>query len=101
KKYMKLFKKIIKKLSLVPLILLMVIVMFASLRGNFGNPKSSELTQKKWLDDGPFELSPERGRFALTYSLLEDRSFYFSIPVAQFATPDLGFTNGKYVSLFA
>src|SRR5690606_27797294 len=31
----------------------------------------------------------------------EDRSFSFSIPLARFVAPDLGYLDGKYVSLFA
>jgi hypothetical protein len=76
-------------------------ILFASIRGNFGNPKSTELTQQEWQQNGPFELSPERGRFALTYSIVEDKSFFFSLPLARFVVPDLGYVNGKYVSLFA
>src|SRR3990167_9218666 len=72
-----------------------------SIRGIGGNPTSKSLNQQSWKEFGPFELSPERGRFALTYSLVEDKSFSFSIPLAAFVIPDLGFINGKYVSLFA
>lgn len=72
-----------------------------SLRGVSGNPSEFDINSSYWKDNGPFELSPERGRFALTYSLVEDKSFEFNLPIARFATPDLGFINGKYVSLFA
>ncbi|MGB8246484.1 MAG: hypothetical protein WCE98_00550, partial [Chlorobium sp.] len=51
---------------------------------------------------GPFELSPERGRFALLYSFVEHRSLTFSVPVARFVVPDLAQNSaGQYVSLFA
>lgn len=72
-----------------------------AVRGNHGNPTSTELNSIEWKEEGPFELSPERGRYALAYSLVEDKSFQFSLPVARFTTPDLGYTDGKYVSLFA
>ena len=72
-----------------------------SIRGISGNPTSNSLNQLSWKESGPFELSPERGRFALTYSLVEDKSASFSIPLAKFVIPDLGYINGKYVSLFA
>lgn len=76
--------------------------MFAlALRGNPGNPTSTELNAPEWKDEGPMELSPERGRYALLYSLIEDKSFHFSLPIARFTTPDLGYIDGKYVSLFA
>lgn len=77
------------------------LILFASLRGLAGNPSPAELNTKTFKAEGPFELSPERGRFALTYSLAEDRSIFFSIPIARFVTPDLGYWNGKFVSLFA
>lgn len=72
-----------------------------SLRGNIGNPKEEDLNDIRWKEDGPFELSPQRGRFGLTYSLVENNSPFFSIPLARFITPDLGYINDRYVSLFA
>jgi hypothetical protein len=83
------------------LILLAAGILTACLRGNIGNPTPADLQEKLWTNDGPLELSPERGRFALTYSLIEDNSLSFSVPIARFAIPDLGYKNGKYVSLFA
>jgi len=87
-------------------ILLITFVLFAvilavSIRGIAGNPTASDLNTPKWKEFGPFELSPERGRFALLYSFIEDHSLIFQLPVARFAAPDLGYTNGNYVSLFA
>ncbi len=81
--------------------LISVIVLSFSIRGHLGNPTSTQLNQPKWMDNGPFELSPERGRFALLYSILEDKSFYFSTPLAEFSMPDLGYKNEHFVSLFA
>jgi hypothetical protein len=77
------------------------VVLVASVRGRPGNPTADQLQQPEWQDRGPLELSPERGRFALTFSLVEDHSFYFSIPLARLATPDLGYSHGHYVSLFS
>ncbi len=93
------FKKI--SLSVAALVLLCVIVLSLSIRGVPGNPNSTELVSDKWRDSGPLELSPERGRFALLYSVIEDKTVFFSVPIARFATPDLGYFNKKYVSLFA
>lgn len=99
---MKLFKNnyISKILGILGIVFCLAILLF-SLRGLPGTPNATELNNKVWKDAGPLELSPERGRFALTYSLIEDKSFQFSLPVARFATPDLGYWNGNYVSLFA
>ncbi len=82
-------------------ILLVTLFVFLALRGVSGNPTPDVLNTPIWKENGPFELSPERGRFALVYSLVEDKSLYFSLPLARFVTPDLGFSNGHYVSLFA
>jgi len=72
-----------------------------SLRGYSGNPTANQLNTKYWEDNGPFELSPERGRFALLYSIVEDHSFQFSNAVGLFARPDVAVSKGRYVSLFA
>lgn len=76
-------------------------VLFLSIRGIAGNPTPAQLNTLSWRDDGPFELSPERGRFALLYSIAEHQSFSFEPEIARFATPDIGYMNGKYLSLFA
>ena len=75
-------------------------VLFAGLRGIQGNPTPTDLQQPPWTS-GPIELSPERGHFALTLSMVEDHSFSFSLPIARYVTPDLGYVNGRYVSLFS
>lgn len=78
-----------------------IAVLILSIRGIAGNPNEIELNLNEWKENGPLELSPERGRFALTYSFIENQSFFYSLPIARFATPDLGYKNGHYVSLFA
>lgn len=83
------------------LIIFTTIMLGLSLRGLPGNPTITQLDTWAWKDAGPLELSPERGRYALLYSLIEEKSLAFSVPVAQFATPDVGYHNGRYVSLFA
>jgi hypothetical protein len=81
---------------------MMVFILVMSLRGLPGNPTVAELNTSRWAFDGPLELSPERGRFALLYSIVEDHSLIFSVPVARLAVPDLAINDsGQYVSLFA
>lgn len=77
------------------------IILAFSLRGNWGVPTDQDLNDATWKENGPFELSPERGRFALTYSLVENHTSFFTLPLARFTTPDLGYANGNFVSLFA
>ncbi len=73
-----------------------------AVRGLPGNPSiETLLADETWRGQGPLELSPERGRFALLYSIVEDRSLQFSVPVARLALPDLAINPaGEYVSLF-
>ena len=84
------------------LMLFCLFILGLSIRGNYGSPDVNQLNSAAWEVNGPFELSPEKGRFALTYSLLENHSFQFSDNLANFAAPDVAVTkNGKYASLFA
>lgn len=83
------------------LIVATAFILLLSTRGNIGNPTAKDLDNLDWKAGGPFELSPERGRFALLYSIVEDKSMSFSVDIARFTTPDLGYKDGKYVSLFA
>ncbi|KKR11499.1 MAG: hypothetical protein UT39_C0006G0005 [Candidatus Woesebacteria bacterium GW2011_GWA1_39_21] len=48
----------------------------------------------------PFELSPERGRFAIVQSLFEYRRLDFPKEVARYVIPDLAYRDGKFVTLF-
>lgn len=78
-----------------------ITVLTFSIRGIAGNPTPTDLNRLIWKDNGPLELSPERGRYALMYALAEEKSFSFSHDLARFAAPDVAFMDGKYVSLFA
>ncbi|MBI3954763.1 hypothetical protein HY333_01830 [Candidatus Collierbacteria bacterium] len=93
--------QLLRPSGLIFLLLFLTLVQGLSIRGKPGNPRIDDLNTKEWKELGPFELSPERGRFALTYSLVEDHSFSFSPTLAQFAMPDLGILGDKFVSLFA
>lgn len=93
-------KQIKQKLPLLIMFLLAALIIALTIRGVYINPDDETLNAETLANEGPLELSPERGRFALTYSLVENKSFQFSLPVARFVTPDLGYINGSYVSLF-
>jgi hypothetical protein len=77
------------------------LILALSIRGIGGNPTPPELNRVIWKDNGPLELSPERGRYALMYSIAEFHSFAFTPDLARFAAPDVAYTNGHYASLFA
>ena len=77
-------------------------ILALGLRGIPGNPNEQTINNKEWVEEGPLENSNERGRFALLYSFIENKSLFFSLPLARFSTPDLAINNeGRYVSLFA
>lgn len=82
-------------------VILSALILVLSIRGLPGNPTPVQLNTIQWKDNGPFELSPERGRFALTYSLVENKSLQFSDDIGEFAKPDVAVYKGNYVSLFA
>lgn len=98
---MNIFKKHKKIIGNVLLVLFVAVVLVLSVRGLPGNPTPAQLNTTYWKDNGPFELSPERGRFALLYSLVENHSFYLQPSLANFTTPDVGYWNHEYVSIFA
>ncbi len=91
-----------KSLVTLTTVILVVVILMLTIRGNFGVPDVETLHSNEWMSNGPLELSPERGRLALIYSIIEDHSLQFSVPVAHLAIPDLAVTAaGEYVSLFA
>ncbi len=83
------------------LILFVALILMITVRGLPGNPTPKQLNTPYWEGKGPFELSNERGRFALIYSIIEDHSFHLQPVLANFAAPDIGYHNNSYVSLFA
>ena len=83
------------------LIVVIMAVLLLSVKGAVGNPSNDTINDNYWVKDGPFESSSERGRFALAYSYVEDRSVDFALPLAAFAAPDLAYYKGNFVSLFA
>lgn len=82
-------------------VLFMVVVLALSIRGLAGNPTTKDLNTLAWKDQGPLELSPERGRFILLYSIVENHSFQFAVDLARVAAPDVSYIHGHYVSVFA
>lgn len=94
-------KKLQTILVQICLVLFVSLVLFLGLRGLPGNPTSKQLNTPYWKDNGPFELSPERGRFALLYSVVENHTLNFPVDIARFTSPDVGYLNHHYVSIFA
>jgi hypothetical protein len=67
-----------------------------TIRGISGNPTTSEIRGKLDQRSQPLELSPERGRYILIQSLIEDKSFSLNEERAVAAFPDIGYHAGKF-----
>lgn len=91
--------------TILPLLLTLLavgVILVLAVRGLPGNPSIASLKTSAWSWDGPLELSPERGRVTLLYSLIENHSLHFTPEVARLAIPDLAILpTGEYVSLFS
>lgn len=72
-----------------------------TIRGQYGNLKSSMIKDNLDQATKPFELSPERGRYILTLSLSEYKSFALNQELADAAYPDVGYYKGKLYVYFA
>lgn len=72
-----------------------------TLRGVPGNPAASTIKETLETPPQPFELSPERGRFAHVLSLAQTGSYALSKELGEFVYPDVGWRNGKFYSFFA
>lgn len=89
------------KLAILFLVVVAAVLYIATLRGQVGNPRGSEIRNNLDGATQPFELSPERGRYLLVLSLAENKSFALSKELADAAYPDDGYYNGKYYIYFA
>jgi hypothetical protein len=83
------------------LITFVLLVLALTVKGVPGNPYPSQIFEELRSEGMPFELSPERGRYALLTSIVDYKTLEFPLEVAKYVVPDLGYINGKYVSLFA
>jgi hypothetical protein len=59
----------------------------------FGKSLSTEV-------EGPFESSNSNGRYALTKSIVDNKSFFYTLDLAKFSAPDVVSFKGKYFSIF-
>ncbi len=88
-------------LSIIFLVILSSILYLLTIKGVYGNINVYKI--KNYLDtkSQPFELSPERNRYLLVYSLAENRSFSLTEDMAEIAGTDIGYFKGKYYIFFA
>lgn len=88
-------------MALIILPLLMIAIYVFTIKGVVGNPVPLDF--KNNLDQAakPLELSPERGRFALTMSIVENGTFALSQTLADAVYPDVGYYGGNFYIFFA
>lgn len=72
-----------------------------TLHGISGNPEAATIKQTLEEPTKPFELSPERGRFAHIIALAETGKYALTKELGEFVYPDVGWNNGKFYSFFA
>ena len=72
----------------------------ATIKGTSGNPSAKEIRTQDQATE-PFELSPERGRYAHTVALAENGSFSLTQDLADAVYPDVGYVDGRFYSFFA
>jgi hypothetical protein len=87
------------KFIYVIIIFISIILYTFTVRGNWGNPTSSEIDANLKTSGQAFETSQERARYALVLSLVNDHTYNID-NYAQMATPDVGRANGHYYSFF-
>jgi hypothetical protein len=88
------------KYFIILLVILGIIFYSLTLRGVVGNVSEEQVSV---LDSAtqPFELSPERGKFASVVSLSERGTFALSPSLVDFVYPDVGVYEGSYYSYLA
>lgn len=77
-----------------------IVIYSLTIRGIYGNLQVTSIKNNLDQATKPFELSPERGRFILTFSLAENKSFSLSRQLADAADPDVGYHEGKFFIFF-
>ncbi|MEY4731920.1 MAG: hypothetical protein RL681_866 [Candidatus Parcubacteria bacterium] len=91
----------LKNVVALTFIVLFACTMYAmTLRGLPGNPTPATAESLEG-ETNPFELSPERGRFAHVMALGDTGKYELSQQLADFAYPDVGYYNGKFYGFFA
>ena len=89
------------KIAIISIIIISAFLYTLTLHGVWGNPGPSAIVNQLDKPTKPFELSPERGRYAHIYALAEDNTYTLSQAWATIVYPDVGVHNGTFYSFFA
>lgn len=89
------------KLAIFFIIISASVLYLLTLHGVAGNPTPQQI--KGTLDQAPspFELSPERGRYAHLIALAQNHTYALNAELANVAVPDVGYHAGTYFAYFA
>ena len=89
------------KFALLAILIVAAVLYGATLKGLPGNPVPADF--KGNLDDNamPFELSPERGRFAEVMALGNNGTYILTPELRDVAYPDVGYIGDRYYAYFA
>lgn len=90
-----------EKISIFIIFVFAVCLYGLTLHGVWGSPGPSEFKGNLDQQARPFELSPERGRYAHIYSLAENHTYTLNQDWANVVYPDVGIHDGKFYSFFA
>jgi hypothetical protein len=71
-----------KKIGKILFFFVIFIAILLSVKGQPGSIDLADYDKDYWVEKGPFELSPERGRFTLTHSIVEYGSTIFDPSIA-------------------
>lgn len=89
-----------KKLIISSLFVLFCITILGlTVRGDKGSPLYFQNENDQRLG-GPFELSNGASRYALTKTIVENKTFFLDEKLAKFSTPDVVDFQGKFISIF-
>ncbi len=90
-----------KKKLAIGFIIFFGLVMYAlTVRGVPGNVTTSEEYKKLSAASGPFESSHERAPYMQYLEITQNHRYDLTKEQADFATPDVGFSKGKFFSYF-
>ena len=89
------------KLAIIFIVLITASLYALTLHGVPGNPGPALIKDNLDQATKPFELSPERGRYAHVVALAETGHYELSQEWANAVYPDVGYVNGKFYSFFA
>jgi len=89
------------KLAILFIILVSASLYAFTIRGVLGSPDASLIKNNLDQATKPFELSPERGRYAHVFAMAEMGQYNLTQEWANAVYPDVGYIDGKFYSFFA